>query len=205
MLKHVGKYYPPRGLRKETEQIEHLHSPNRPHQVATELGPAPGNRQLPRRPGLQGSDCFAPGSTCALDTHYTHCFYLFVYLLFICCLSVFYLFVSVSYLFLSVVICLIWFYLFFSVVYLFVYLFLGLPLMTSDHRNLPLDPRVVGCLWGAFFDACQHKLSSLPFFLGRHRPGCPPKIATPMGGASTSASRFSQNETCTKLPGTISV
>jgi hypothetical protein len=41
--------------------------------------------------------------------------------------------------------------------------------------------------------------------LGRHRPGCPPKIATPMGGASTSASRFSQNETCTKLPGTISV
>jgi hypothetical protein len=28
--------------------------------------------------------------------------------------------------------------------------------------------------------------------LGRHRPGCPPKIATPMGGASTSASRFSQ-------------
>ena len=128
MLKHVGKYYPPRGLRKETEQIEHLHSPNRPHQVATELGPAPGNRQLPRRPGLQGSDCFAPGSTCALDTHYTHCFYLFVYLLFICCLSVFYLFVSVSYLVLSVVIC---FYMVLSVFYLsFICLFicfLGYP------------------------------------------------------------------------------
>ena len=111
-----------------------------------------------------------------------------VYLLFIC-------FLSVCICVLSVFICC---YLFnmvlsvFSVVYLFVYLFLGLPLMTSDHRNVPLDPRVVGCLWGAFFDACQHKLSSLPFFLGRHRPGCPPKIATPMGGASTSASRFSQ-------------
>ena len=95
MLKHVGKYYPPRGLRKETEQIEHLHSPNRPHQVATELGPAPGNRQLPRRPGLQGSDSFAPGSTCALDSPWPT-----IPTVFICCLSVF-----CFYLFLSVFIC----------------------------------------------------------------------------------------------------
>ena len=127
--------------------------------------------------------------------HFLICFFLCLYVfslaVFICCLSAFYLFFICFYLFLSVAyllficlfiwfyLCFICFYLCFICVYLFFYLFLGLPLMTSDHRSVPLVPLVVGCFWGALFDACQHKPSI--FFGADIGLGVPPKLRPQWG------------------------
>ena len=96
MLKNVENTTPPRGLREESK-LNRLNTFIRQTGLTRQLSSDPrlGNRQLPRRPGLQGSDSFAPGSTCALDSPWPT-----IPTVFICCLSVF-----CFYLFLSVFIC----------------------------------------------------------------------------------------------------
>ena len=207
MLKNTT---PPRGLREESK-LNRLNTFIRQTGLTRQLSSDPRLRTVSFRggqvcKGLTVSRLDQHVPLTALDPLYplflSVVYLFFVFICFYLCLSVFSLAVFICFCLCLSVFSLAVFICCWSVVYLLFICFLGYPWW---HLTIEMYP-LTHVLLGAFGEHCLMPANiSLPFFLGRHRPGCPPKTAVPIGGASTSASRFSRTGTCTKLPGTVSV
>ena len=207
MLKNTT---PPRGLREESK-LNRLNTFIRQTGLTRQLSSDPRLRTVSFRggqvcKGLTVSRLDQHVPLTALDPLYplflSVVYLFFVFICFYLCLSVFSLAVFICFCLCLSVFSLAVFICCWSVVYLLFICFLGYPWW---HLTIEMYP-LTHVLLGAFGEHCLMPANiSLPFFLGRHRPGCPPKTAAPIGGASTSASRFSRTGTCTKLPGTVSV